>query len=181
MRLFIAIQVPEELKAKLIAFQKQIAETGADIKLVEPENLHYNLKFIGEVPDWGPIKAAIKSIRGAPFKITVFGMGAFPGTNYVRVVWLGTREGTGELTALSKAIESNLELIGIPRDERGFSAHLTLARVHSERGHDALVQLIQKNENTEIGSFNADCFILYGSTLTPQGPVYKELARYQLG
>ncbi|MBU5557596.1 MAG: RNA 2',3'-cyclic phosphodiesterase, partial [Candidatus Aenigmarchaeota archaeon] len=115
MRTFIAIEIPAELKQKIVAIQKKIAETGADIKLVEPENLHYNLKFLGEIDQKTAekVKNALSNVSFPAFDIHISCLGTFPSLSHIRVVWLGVKEGSQQLAALAATIEEALAGIGI--------------------------------------------------------------------
>lgn len=182
MRTFISIEVPEELKPKILGIQKKIEATGADIKLVEQENLHYILKFIGEIDEKNVEKAkkVLSDISFPAFDIHIAGIGAFPSKTYIRVVWLGCRQGIQELTALATIIEDALAGIGIAKDERPFTPHLTLGRVRSVQGKEALSKLMQDLEKVDVGTAKISKFVLFRSQLSPKGPTYTPLLTVNL-
>jgi 2'-5' RNA ligase len=182
MRTFIAVEIPDELKPKIIAIQKKIAASGADIKLVEPENLHYILRFLGEIdqPTVEKAKTALSGISFPAFDIHITGIGAFPSKSYVRVVWLGCKQGTQEITGLAAAIEDVLAAIGIPKDSRAFTPHLTLGRIRTAQAKDALAKMLNELENTDIGTAHIDKLILFESKLSPVGPTYTPLLKVPL-
>lgn len=183
-RAFIAIDIDEAVRNKMVAAQGQLEATGADVKLVEPQNVHVTMKFLGDVPDGklGEITAALeRAAAGTPkFDIEVKGIGAFPNLNYIRVVWAGVEEGKDAITGLQKRIESELEKIGFPR-ESGFVPHLTIARVRTARQKDRLASFAREMSGTEFGVTRALTVELKQSTLTPKGPVYSTLAKVGLG
>ncbi len=171
MRLFVGVQPPEDVRRKIIRFMKKQL-SGLNAKLVEFENLHITLKFIGEVPnDKVPeIKRALETIRFSPFTVELFGIGGFPTSTRARVVWIGTKGGAEELTELATRIEDVLEPLGIPKELRPFHPHLTLARV---RGSTNVTNIPAEY----FGSFVVEEFILFKSVLTPSGPIYTPLLR----
>ncbi|MEM7820923.1 MAG: RNA 2',3'-cyclic phosphodiesterase [Candidatus Aenigmatarchaeota archaeon] len=177
MRTFIAIEIPAELKQKIVAIQKKIAETGADIKLVEPENLHYNLKFLGEIDQKTAekVKNALSNVSFPAFDIHISCLGTFPSLSHIRVVWLGVKEGSQQLAALAATVEEALAGIGIAREQRPFTPHLTLGRVTSAKAKDALVATIKDLQTTDIGIARIDKMVFFESKLTPKGPIYTPL------
>lgn len=182
MRTFVAVEVPAALKAKIIAIQKKLEASGADIKLVEPENLHYNLKFLGEIDQnmAEKVKKAISNISFPAFDVHIAGLGTFPSQTYIRVVWLGAKEGTQELTALAGIVEESLAAIGIEREKRPFLPHLTLGRVGSPKAKEALIAATKDLKTVDVGNARIDELVLFQSKLTPQGPIYTPLLKIQL-
>ena len=183
-RVFVAIDIDEEVRNRIVATQGQLEATGADVKLVEPPNIHVTMKFLGEVPEKkvGEITEALKrAIAGtSKFDIGVKGMGVFPNLNYVRVVWAGVEEGKEELVELQRKIEMELQKIGF-RLERDFVAHLTIARVRTAKQKDRLAGFIKEMSGTEFGVSRALAVELKQSMLTPKGPIYSTLTKVELG
>jgi len=129
MRIFLGIPISEEIRSKIEKIQLGLTDLGTGINLVQPENLHYTLKFFGEVEESKiiEVKEILKSIGwGNKFNVRVKKVGVFPNENYVKVVWLGV-ENDAEMKELSQKIEDKLGK-QFPADFE-FSAHLTLARV----------------------------------------------------
>lgn len=174
MRLFIAINIPDNLKQNLVEFQKNFKDF--DIKFVEKPNFHFNLKFLGEVSDSDveKVKSAIADVAGKfeKFKIKIQGLGAFPSYNYIRVIWLGATVGNQELIGLHKMFDDSLKDISEP-EKREIKPHLTLGRVRTGRNRDDLVLVLRKFENIEIGEFEATEIKLFRSFLSPKGPEYE--------
>src|SRR3990170_3019008 len=110
MRCFIAIDIPEEIKAKIIKIQEKFKDF--DIKFVEKDNFHFNLKFLGEISEdsIGKINEKIKNVAKniEPFEMKIAGLGVFPSKTYIRVIWIGVKEGHQMLMALSELIENSL-------------------------------------------------------------------------
>ncbi len=183
-RAFIAVDIDEEVRGKLVALQRQLEATRADLKLVEPENIHVTMKFLGEVPE-SKVPEIAEALRSGldgtkSFDITVNGMGVFPSLKYIRVVWAGVEDGRDELVEIQKKIDSGLQPLGFRR-ERDFVPHLTLARVRTARFKDQLAAFVDKNADLEFGASRARAVELKQSTLTQKGPIYSNLARFELG
>ena len=132
LRCFVAVDVEDlNIVRKLTDVQRELASVGTRLKLVEPENLHLTLAFIGEVPP--PIVEAARRALGEVslrrFKIRLVGIGAFPTINRPRVVWVGVSEGREELQVLAREVRASLKRHGVPFDKKEFVPHLTIARV----------------------------------------------------
>lgn len=187
MRTFIAIELPKEIKNKLGVFQGQLKSSGADVKWVEPQNIHLTLKFLGEVEEKkiGEINKIIKAVADTspPFHIKISSIGAFPKIDSPRVIWLGIEAGDKETGEIFKGLEDGLVKIKIPKENRPFSSHITLGRTRSSLNKEKLIQQLGEIE-TKIGrenlEFLATKITLFKSTLTPKGPIYEILAENTL-
>ncbi len=179
MRLFIACEIPENIRDDLVTLQKKIGEEHANIKWVEKENIHLTLEFLGEVDDAkaDEIRDSIMGIKSKTINAHVSGFGVFPTESYIRVLWVGL-EPSGELNSLHDEIEDRLRTLGFKPDKM-FSAHVTLGRVRSVKDKDGLVRKIEEIKEMigEMGKqFSIERFMLKKSTLTPDGPVYGDIA-----
>jgi 2'-5' RNA ligase len=184
MRAFAALDIPsEQVLAELVKLQHELAETGADVKLVERENLHFTVKFLGEITEAQASEADLR-LRSLtlppPIDVSVKGVGAFPGGSRPRVIWAGIAPGEAEEVArLATCAIQALDGIG-EKDERGFQAHLTLARVRSERNREALSSLLRQNSQRDFGRVRLSELKLKSSELTPRGPIYRDIGVYPL-
>ena len=181
MRSFIAFDLDNEAVLRnLTRVQSLILKTGADVKLVEPENVHITLRFLGNVTaDMAErVFEGMKKIHFAPFDVKIQGAGAFPNVRYPRVVWAGITEGATQLKSTFSQLEQHLVELGFAPDPKGFSPHLTIARVRSGRNKDALAEYITKNSDYEFGIVRAQCLRLKRSELTPRGPIYSTLKEF---
>lgn len=194
MRLFVALELPEAVKAAAAGVMAELKRTGADLKWVAAANLHLTLKFLGEVaPERvGDITAALdQALAGQPaLDLTPAGAGAFPGRGRIQVVWLGLAGQTAALTALAGRIESAMAQLGFAPENRAFQAHLTLARARRERSRgkpvappppQALAQALAGLVAWRGPDFSAERVTLMESTLTPAGPIYRPRWVYILG
>jgi 2'-5' RNA ligase len=177
-RAFIAIDIEDEkVKINLEEFQKRIVESGVDVKLVEPDNIHLTLRFLGDI-EQNNIQKIVDSLRNvnlSPFDIQFRGVGAFPSLSHMNVIWVGIGAGREELVRISESLEAGLQRIGIPKDKKGFSPHITIARLKSGRNKQSLARLLGEQSDAEFGMMRVDSIRLKRSVLTPQGPIYSTL------
>jgi 2'-5' RNA ligase len=178
---FIAIDI--QPFPKIIEFENKIKNTNADVKLVEPKNIHITLKFLGDTDEdlickiEEIIKKSVEKIK--PFEIELKGAGVFPNKNYIRVIWVGINN-IENLKNISKKIDDQLSLIGFQKEKRDFSAHLTLARVKSLRNKDKILQIVEKYKETDFLNIKVDRIRLKKSQLTPKGPIYSTIREIKL-
>ena len=180
-RSFIAFDIEsEEVLAKLAAVQKLLRETGADLKFVEPQNIHVTMRFLGDISPAmvDKIHEALKNVKFTPFVIKLCGLGVFPSLNYPRVVWAGMTIGADQLKSIYEQLEPQIRALGFAADDHGFSPHLTIARVRSAAAKQHLAELVTKKADYEFGMINADCLRLKRSQLSPKGPTYSTLREY---
>lgn len=180
-RSFIAFDLDNETLLKKFAYvQSLILKTGADVKIVEPENIHITLHFLGNISAEavGKIYAEMTKIQFSAFDVKICGLGAFPNVNYPRVVWAGIISGVTELKSVFDQLEPKLQGLGFHSEARGLSPHLTIARVRSGRNKESLADLIRTNGNYEFGKTSAECLRLKKSQLTPKGPIYSTLKEF---
>lgn len=155
---------------------------SAQINWSPPRNLHITTKFIGEWPEerLPELKAALASLPArAPIPISIEKLGFFPNPHSPRVFWAGIRAGDN-LAGLACDTETALAALGIAKEERAYSPHLTLARIKTPGKQPALLQAVAKLPSLEFGTFVADRFYLYHSKTAPSGSVYTKLAEFPL-
>jgi 2'-5' RNA ligase len=179
MRLFIACEIPADVRKELVTLQKTIGEEKARIKWVEPENTHLTLKFLGEVDEdkVDAIKDRLGEIRSEPIDAHASGLGVFPSESYIRVIWVGL-EPASEIEKLHEKIDKAMSELGF-RAESRFQTHVTIGRVRSIKNKEYFIKRITelKGRWREIGEhFRIDRFKLKKSTLTPNGPIYEDVA-----
>ncbi len=180
MRTFIAVETSKEQKEKLAEFQEALKKSGADLKIVEKENLHLTLRFLGEISEKEAdiVKQSLSKITFSKFQMHLKGAGAFPNLNHINVIWAGVSEGAAELQALAEKI--NEIKIG-QKDERGFSVHITVARAKSASGKENLLKVLKEFANFDFGSAEVSEIKLKESKLGKNGPTYSDLAVFPLG
>ena len=180
-RSFIAFDMEnEQVLSRLAAAQKLLRETGADLKLVEPQNIHVTMRFLGDISPGmvDKIHEAMKNVKFTPFTIKLQGLGVFPSLNYPRVVWAGMTEGAEQLKSIFTQLEPRIRALGFAADNYGFSPHLTIARVRSGLNKQRLGEFVTKKADYEFGTIKADCLRLKRSQLSPKGPTYSTLREF---
>ena len=182
MRAFIAIDVNESVRDSLVRAQDYIGSKEAKIKFVERENLHITLKFLGEITEEQAEenKNILKKIaeKYKKHEVKVKGIGVFPNPNFIRVIWAGI-ENDEIIREMAREIEDELAKLGFKK-EGNFVAHITLGRVKFVKDKLGLTMKLKELANEDFGSFVVDAIELKKSTLTPKGPIYETLARFEL-
>jgi len=155
----------------------EIAKTGADLKLVQPKNIHIPIRFLGHISPGmvNKIYGAMENVSFKPFQVEIKGLGAFPNLRFPRVVWAGIRKGAEELRNIFEQLEPQLRKLGFQPDPKGFSPHITIARVKTGRNKAELARTLKELAEKEFGVMIAKCLRLKKSTLTPRGPIYTTL------
>ena len=180
MRLFVAVEIPQEVKTTLEGFLKPLRAT-AKLSWSRLDNLHITTQFIGEWPE-ARLDEIERALAGVPARgaidIAVKGIGWFPNERRPRVLWAGI--GGGEpLRALAQATGEGLAKAGVAIEERAFTPHLTLARIREPLLLGALREAIESSpfaRDFAFGAFRAGTFYLYLSS----GGRYTQLAGYGL-
>jgi 2'-5' RNA ligase len=178
---FIAVDI--DATQKIVKLGREIKQTGANVKLVEAENIHITLKFLGDTDEAliGKIEEIMKNaVKGLePFKIKLRGAGVFPNPKYIKVIWVGMEDGQ-VLGEIANKIDEQLSELGFDKEKRKFSAHLTIARVRNARNKDQLLRIIENYKDFEFTTINIDSIKLKKSDLTPKGPIYSNLIKVEL-
>ena len=181
-RAFLAFEVSVEVRESLVRVEEELRQTRADIKLVELENLHFTVKFLGEVKEEvvDDVDKRLKGLAIRRMEIDVRGLGAFPDARRPRVLWAGVApQDLGQITNRGQAVIDALEGLG-ESDERGFHPHITIGRVRSPRNHDALAAVLRDGSTREFGRTQITALKLKSSTLGPRGPTYRDVKEYAL-
>ena len=196
MRLFLALHVDDAIRERITRFVDGVRNFAPDARWVKPESLHVTLKFIGEQPEVAldRIKLAMADVQVTSAEIHFRGYGFFPTVNAARVFWIGMESGP-QLSALAAAIDDKMPALGIAKEDRAFSPHLTLARGAGGRssgsprrrnddGPNRTFQILQKKlvaiPAPEFGTMTPREFFLYLSQLSPKGSTYTKLAKFAL-
>ncbi len=182
MRVFLAIELPQAVQARLAEVQRMLAEAGADVKWVHPRHLHLTIRFLGEIdePQRHAVEQAARRVASQtpPISARVSGVGAFPSMRAPRVVWVGIEEGREGLVRLAERLEEALVQAGVQQEARPFEAHMTLGRVRSPRRQTELVERITQFAWSSPEPFVADQLTLFQSVLNSSGPTHTPLARW---
>jgi 2'-5' RNA ligase len=179
MRLFTGIDLPEDVRERLERLLMHL-RPAAHLKWSPVYNLHVTLKFIGEWPEekLPDLQKALRSIPvREPIPIEVKSLGWFPNAHHPRVFWVAVYGGDA-LAELARDTESVLAPLGIPKEDRAFTAHLTLARIKDPVPLQALRNAIEQLESIEFGNFLADRFYLFRSQPGAAGSIYTKLSEH---
>jgi 2'-5' RNA ligase len=179
-RCFVAVELPDGLKQDLVALQDRLkAGSPSGVRWVDPHGIHLTLKFLGNVAA-GRLPEIVRALRQAargvsPFHLTAGGLGVFPNTGRVRVVWVGLTGDLEGLRNLQRRTESALAPLGFPAESRPFSPHLTLARVRdqvSPADRQGLGALVEGSRFESTWPIDVAAVHLMRSQLTGRGAVY---------
>ncbi len=184
-RTFLAVDLPEDVRQRIMETSRQLAAAGDPVKWVEPQNLHVTLKFLGDVEDRELYDVCRVAQQGAEqvasFRAECRGIGAFPDLDRPRTIWAGVEDPEGKFTQLHARLEEGYEKLRFPRELRPYRPHITLGRQRAGRRRatggatlplrEALVQWA----DTSFGPLTVEAVTIYGSELTSEGPVYTRL------
>ena len=196
MRIFIGIDLDPEVRGRISRFLEGVQGFAPDARWVRPESLHITLKFIGEqTPERvEAIAERLRRVKGSEFEIRAGGYGFFPTAKAARVFWIGIHAGP-QLAELAGTIDVATAELGIPREDRPYSPHLTLARAGAGRssgspkwrkgdGPNSAFAVLDKRlaamGELDFGTMTAREFILYQSELSPGGSKYTKLQRFPM-
>ena len=194
MRLFIALDIDGEIRQWIRTFLDGVRGFAPEARWVKLESLHITLKFIGEQPDESvdSIESVLSHVSGSPIELTFRGFGFFPTPKSARVFWIGIQAGP-QLSALASAIDTATATRNIPKEDRAFSPHLTLARRGGGSGSPRRIKDDSPNRtfqrlseklaamtSLEFGTMTAREFFLYQSQLSRNGSQYTRLKSFPL-
>ncbi len=182
MRLFVAITIDEEIKQNILLIQQAIQKFQPDIKLVQEENIHLTLRFLGETPEekLKSIEKVLCSVQEYPsFEMVIRKLGAFPSLKNPRVVWVGCENASENIEKIYLSIENELRKLQFPSEERAHLSHITLGR-NKSRGYNSLNELAEKYTDKILGKQVVKKITLFQSNLTPRGPIYTNIRDFNL-
>jgi len=183
-RMFIAIQIPSELKKAIGSLQDRFKSVVKGVSWVRTENIHVTLKFLGDTNEdriqeiGGKIEQAVSGIR--PFRIEVKGVGAFPNLRRPRVIWVGAESNPAVLESIVENLDNELKELRVKPEDRKFTAHLTLGRVKEALDGAALAEKVQTLAQFVAGSFEVTAIELIKSELLPTGARYTTIRKVEL-
>jgi len=176
MRLFIAVELPGEVKEILGEFRSKIS--GA--RWVAKDQMHLTLAFLGDVDEGTAemLGESLSQIESPRFTLRFEGMGCFPDSRRPRVLWVGLAP-EPRLVALASLVRPAVLSCGIPQEDRSFSPHITLARFRQPVGRE-VAAFLDRHRQVQFPPVPVHEFILFQSRLTPQGAIHTPLRRFPL-
>ena len=188
-RAFVAIELPIFLQDAIQTATASLRKTlGPDLmRWTPPHNVHLTLKFLGDVSpaniDILKQMLTMESAQYSAFDMRVEGIGSFPTPKRPRVLWVGLNA-PAALPSIVHGIETASARLGFPAEERGFSPHLTIARVRQNKSTADLQKISAALDETKVGILGVahiDAIDLYKSDLQPGGSAYTRLFSAPLG
>jgi RNA 2',3'-cyclic 3'-phosphodiesterase len=180
MRLFTGLDLPADVVANLEELLRRLQPT-ARIAWSLPANLHITTKFIGQWPDdrLNDLMTALSDVPGRnAIAISIQRLGFYPNPHSPRIFWCGVQ--APGLDRLAADTNEALGTIGVGREDRAYSPHLTLARIKERADFQPLREAIAGLKSLDFGKFDSRSFFLYQSVLKPTGSVYTKLAEFPL-
>jgi len=183
MRAFIALDLTADVQDRLQELIRRLSFHTVKVKWVDSRQIHLTLKFFPALTQAQiePLSRVLGETarRFHLVRFDVRGVGFFASGARLRVLWCGVGDASGKLATLQKTIEDRLLPVGFPREDRPFKPHLTLGRLREPSREPQLVQALKAENAFHGGSVQADRLVLYSSTLTPSGPIYRTLAQWR--
>ncbi len=184
LRLFVAAEISKEVRSGLEDLIKSLSAPGDGVKWVRPASIHLTMKFLGNVKEEEldkVIKAgetALSDISGIDgIKLSIEGLGKFPGGKRIRVIWIGLKGELDRLEMVQDALNESFYQMGFPKEERDFRPHLTLGRVKGRVSRE-IIEKIEDMKDIVLGDIRVSGLHLLKSDLRPTGAVYTSLAYY---
>jgi 2'-5' RNA ligase len=183
-RLFAAVALQSSFEEKFDFLVEQAAAVPSEVRWVKPDCFHLTLKFFGEMSEEKlPLVAdflAKTAVRHGAFSLELGGLGAFPNFKNPRVLFVPVESSGGPLKELAADIEKTARIFGLNPEENSFKAHVTLGRVKSNSGLEAVLEKLKTLTVVPLGTMPVESFFLYQSHLTAEGPVYTRLREFFL-
>lgn len=183
-RLFVATEIDERIRKKLVEFQDDLKKADADVGWIAPENLHITLKFIGSL-DQEKIDDVVRIMRDAvthvkPFDLDYRGVGVFPTRKNPRVVFAQVIDAGMTLANIHERLDNQLAALDVPHDDRRFESHLTVGRIKTRRNVYKLMEMLDTYHEFYFGLEHVSQVVLMKSDLSPEGPMYTKLQSVDL-
>lgn len=181
-RSFLAIDLAEDLKPEIADVQKEFKKTGANIKYVPSQNMHFTLKFFGNIDEnmVEEISEAVEKVvkNYSSFDLSIGGCGSFPNQNTIKVLWIGI-DRNSTIADLQKDLDREFKKLGFKK-ERNYISHLTIGRPRNGKNKNQIKDTINSLKDLKIGTMTVSKISLKKSTLTPQGPIYEDIKVFNL-
>jgi RNA 2',3'-cyclic 3'-phosphodiesterase len=181
-RLFLAIELPDALRANVVALQTRLQATGADVRWTPEEHLHLTIHFLGDLTNdvYSEVEESCQiAANGPPFRFRAGGGSYFPKKGPPKTLWVGLTEGAAAWKALVTRTETPFFQMGVPKNA-GLVPHITLGRVKSETNIALLEDAMRAEAATDCGEAEATEIALFESFLLPTGAVHEKRRAWAL-
>ena len=184
MRLFVAAELPTDLRGRLESLQRELGEAPLPVRWVRPDGIHLTLKFLGEVAGskLEEVTTAVASAGGRlrPFRLETVRAVPFPARGTPRLIWVEVGGDIDQARSLAAAIDAATAPFGVPPETRDFNPHLTLGRVKGP-GREGWRDVLERVGGSMLGGVEVTEYVLFESRLDPGGAVYNAIRRFPLG
>ncbi len=180
MRTFISVELPENVKRNIYRLSEKIKNSGlVSGRFVDKDNLHLTLRFLGELneEEVEEVKKLFSDLMLPSFDAYTGKIGFFPSNEFIKIMWIDFV--SDDIMRLRGIVENKLQEIGIPKEKREFSAHITFARIKGVNDRDSFFELV-KNLEMEKMKIPVKKISLIKSDLTSKGPIYSILGEFEL-
>jgi len=183
-RLFVAADLPTDLRGRLESLQRELREAPLPVRWARPDGIHLTLKFLGEVAG-SRLEELTTAVAGAgrrvgPFRLETARAVPFPAGGTPRLIWVEVRGDIDQARTLAAAIDAASAPFGVPPETREFTPHLTLGRVKGP-GREGWRDVLERAGGSGLGGFEVTEYVLFESRLDPGGAVYTAIRRFPLG
>ncbi len=179
MRCFVAIELEPTVRGRIVRFIRERLPETSDARWCGEDQLHITLKFLGEVA-----RSALTRVRDivletavelAPFEINIGGIGCFPPRGSPRVMWMGVDDPTGNCAKWVAGADGPFSELGIERERRTFTPHITLGRTKNRAGGVLGKRLVETLDSPSPMKMRVESLTLFESRRAPAGAKYTSL------
>ncbi len=183
MRLFIGVHLSNQILNEIEKIHNNKHAKNLNIKWIKLENLHITLKFLGNV-DENRVSEISETLKNTcknfqKFNVTVKSIIPVKSIRHLRMIWAGI-ENASYITKIANELETNLEPLGFPKEEREYKAHINLSRIKKRINPDNLKPFFKEVEDYVLGEMEINRIVLFESQLLVTGAKYKELQSVEL-
>ncbi len=182
-RTFIAIKLPLAKQAAELIEDIKVHLADEKIKWVDTWNIHITLHFLGNTEEdllgdiGNEISNQLNDIKS--FKLQCRGVGLFKNLHNPKVLWFGIDQ-SAELNSLKEKVDGALKPFGFYKEERFFKPHVTLGRIKYIKNKEKFNEVVNTYRDINMQEFTINEVYFYESELTPKGPVYKVIRKFDL-
>jgi 2'-5' RNA ligase len=177
-RAFLSIDIEDHaLLSRISQIQQKLNKQCAKMKIVEPENIHFTIRFFGDttIARLDQMRDCLKQIKLTPFEIRIEGVGAFPNKRKPRVIWIGVADNSQMVIDIKSRIDEILTEIGYKAEKERFTPHATIARIRSIKDPSQMFSNLEELAIEPVGNMIVKSVSMKKSILTPSGPIYETL------